>query len=166
MQDAVFYSHKVETREIACCSCCWVINSCLSLCDPVDCNLLGSSVHRISQARILKWVAMPFYRRPSRPRDWTCISCITGVIFTAEPPGGETAPGKKKKKRCSYSSSEAQDRLGASHCIPLLPSPTLAAPGHLGWGWGSSSQPLSTPRTSRMWRIRKDNKSFKNSHVF
>ena len=36
--------------------------SVMSLCDPIDCNLLGSSVYRISQARILEWVAIPSFR--------------------------------------------------------------------------------------------------------
>ena len=35
---------------------------CLTLCDPMDCSLLGSSVHEILQARILEWIAMPFSR--------------------------------------------------------------------------------------------------------
>ena len=35
---------------------------CLTLCDPMDCGLPGSSVHRILQARILEWVAIPFSR--------------------------------------------------------------------------------------------------------
>ena len=35
------------------------LQSCLTLCDPVDCSLLGSSVHEILQARILEWVAIP-----------------------------------------------------------------------------------------------------------
>ena len=38
---------------------CLVAQSCLTLCDPVDCNPPGSSVHRILQSRILEWVAMP-----------------------------------------------------------------------------------------------------------
>jgi len=37
-----------------------VAQSCLTLCDPMDGSLPGSSVHRIIQARILEWVAMPF----------------------------------------------------------------------------------------------------------
>ena len=48
----------------------------LSLCDPMDCSLPGSSVPGISQARILEWVAISFSRVPSLPRDETCISCI------------------------------------------------------------------------------------------
>ena len=46
-----------------------VIQSCLTLCDPVDCSLPGSSVHGIPQARILEWVAIPFCRGSSQSRD-------------------------------------------------------------------------------------------------
>ena len=45
-------------------------------CDPLDCSLPGSSVHGISLARILEWVAMSFFRGSSWSRDQTCISCI------------------------------------------------------------------------------------------
>ena len=44
-------------------------NLCLTLCDPMDCSLLGSSVHGISQERILEWVAMPSSRGYSHARD-------------------------------------------------------------------------------------------------
>ena len=54
-------------------------------CDPMDCNPPGSSVHDISQARILEWVAISFSRGSSQPRDLTCISCIAGRFFTTEP---------------------------------------------------------------------------------
>ena len=47
------------------------LQSCLTLCDPMDCSPLGSSVHRILQARILEWVAMPSSRGSSWPRDQT-----------------------------------------------------------------------------------------------
>jgi len=42
---------------------------CLTLCDPVDCSRLGSSVHGILQARIQEWVAIPFSRESSQPKD-------------------------------------------------------------------------------------------------
>ena len=41
-----------------------VIQSCLALCNPMDCSLPGSSVHGILQARILEWVAILFFRIP------------------------------------------------------------------------------------------------------
>ena len=62
----------------------------LTLCDPIRLCPLGSSVHRISQARILEWVAISFSRGPSRPRDQTHVSwfpALAGWFFTTEPPG-------------------------------------------------------------------------------
>ena len=53
-----------------------VTQSCLTLCNPVDCSLPGSSIHGILQARILEWVAISFSRGSSRPRDRTRVSCI------------------------------------------------------------------------------------------
>ena len=49
--------------------CCSVTKLCLTLCDPMDCNLPGSSVHGILQARLLEWVVMPSSRGSSQPRD-------------------------------------------------------------------------------------------------
>ena len=59
-----------------------VVQSCLTLCDPMDCSPPGSSVHGISQARILEWVAISFSRGSTWPRDQTFISCIAGRFFT------------------------------------------------------------------------------------
>ena len=50
--------------------------SCLTLCDPVDCSPPGCSVHGDSQARILEWVAISSSRGSSPLRDWTCVSCV------------------------------------------------------------------------------------------
>ena len=58
-----------------------VAQSCPTLCDPVDCNLLGFSVHGILQARILEWIAISFSRGSSRPRDQTRVSSIGGRRF-------------------------------------------------------------------------------------
>ena len=56
--------------------CCACPQSCLILCDSMDYNPPGSSVHRISQARILEWVAISSSRGSSWPRNQTCVSCI------------------------------------------------------------------------------------------
>ena len=48
-----------------------LLQSCLTLCDPIDSSPLGFPVPGISQARILEWVAIAFSRRSSRPRDQT-----------------------------------------------------------------------------------------------
>ena len=54
---------------------------CLTL-QPMDCSLPGPSVHGIFQARILEWVAIPFFRGPSGHRDRTWVSCIAGRFFS------------------------------------------------------------------------------------
>ena len=48
----------------------------------MECNFSGSSVHGILQARILEWLAIPFRRGSSQPRDRTQVSCIAGEFFT------------------------------------------------------------------------------------
>ena len=63
-------------------SLCSVAQSCQTVCDPMDCILPGSSVHRILQARILEWVAISFSRGSSWPRDRTLVFCITGRLFS------------------------------------------------------------------------------------
>ena len=51
-------------------------------CDPMNCSLSGSSVHGILQVRILEWVAIPFSRQSSWPRDRTWVSYIARRFFT------------------------------------------------------------------------------------
>ena len=55
---------------------CVLTHSCVRLANRDDCSPSGSSVHGILQARLLEWVATPFSRAPSRPRDRTRVSCI------------------------------------------------------------------------------------------
>ena len=55
-----------------------VTRSCPTLCDPMD-----YAVHGILQAIILEWVAFPFSRRSSQPRDQTQVSRIAGGFFTS-----------------------------------------------------------------------------------
>ena len=66
---------------------CYMLQSCPILWNPMDCSPPGSLVQGILQARILVWIAMPFSRASSQPRDLThvsCASCIAGGFFTAE----------------------------------------------------------------------------------
>ena len=53
-----------------------LLQSCPTLCNPMDYSLPGSSVHRILQARILEWVAMLSSRGSSLPNDQTYVSCL------------------------------------------------------------------------------------------
>ena len=56
---------------------------CLTLCNPMDCSLPGSSVQVILQARTLEWVVIFSSRGSSGPRDRTCVSyALAGRIFT------------------------------------------------------------------------------------
>ena len=59
-----------------------VAQSCLTLWAPMNCNLPGSSVHGIFQARIQEWVAISFSRGSSLSRDQTRVSRIVGRCFT------------------------------------------------------------------------------------
>ena len=70
---------------------CSVVQSCPTLCNPMDCSLPGSSVHGISQARILEWIAISSSRGSSQPRDQTCTSTLAGRFFTTEPAGKPVA---------------------------------------------------------------------------
>ena len=73
-----------EQREETSCHQCVCVcvcvythtQSCLTLCDPMNCSPPGSSVHGISQVKILEGVAISYSWWSSRPRNRTCISCI------------------------------------------------------------------------------------------
>ena len=77
--------HQIQERELSLTPwrnirhehMCSVTQPCLTLCNPVDCNPKGSSVHGVFQARILEWVAMPFSKGSSWLRDLTCTSCVS-----------------------------------------------------------------------------------------
>ena len=85
LHDAVNYSFIINF-----CSLCSVAQSCPTLSNPVDHSLPGSFVHKIFQARILKWVAISY----SRGSFWPEIKltspaspALTGGFFITEPPG-------------------------------------------------------------------------------
>ena len=93
----------------------WLRNS-------MDCHPPGSSVHRILQARILEWVAIPSFRGSSQRRDWICVSCIsclgTGVLYHLAPPSealGELVLNRKKEYRlpvCSRMKKDGEKQCG------------------------------------------------------
>ena len=53
-----------------------------TLCGPMDCSLPGSSIHGISQAGMVEWIAISFSKGSSQPRNRTQVSCIAGKFFT------------------------------------------------------------------------------------
>ena len=73
---------ELELKHRRACMYAKSFQSCPALCDLMDYGPPGSSVHGILQARILKWVAVPFSRGSSQPRDRTQVSCIAGGFFT------------------------------------------------------------------------------------
>ena len=61
--------------------------------DPMDCSPPGSSVHGISQARMLEWVAIPFSKGSSWSKDWTHSSCIhRQILYHLSHQGSPKAP--------------------------------------------------------------------------
>ena len=56
-----------------------------------------ASVHGILQARILEWVAIPFFRGSSWPRDWTWVSALQAVSLPSEPPGKKVIQFNSRK---------------------------------------------------------------------
>ena len=59
---------------------CLVHGGCLvAKAHPTLCDPRTISVHGISQAKILEWVAISFSRGSFRPRDWTCVSCVSCI---------------------------------------------------------------------------------------
>ena len=80
----------------------------------MDCSSPVSSVHEISQARLLDWIAISFARASSQCRDQTCVSCIWRQIFfffNQKPPG--KTPGN----------------LWAPWVVSSLPEPPATFPG-------------------------------------
>ena len=64
-----------------------VAQSCLTLCNPMDCSLPGFSVHGIFQVRVPEWVAITFSRGSSQPRDRTRVPALQADTLPSEPPG-------------------------------------------------------------------------------
>ena len=112
----------------------------LILCDSVDYNPPGSSVHRILQARILEWVAISFSRGSSPPRDQTQVSCIIGKFLTTEPPGKplnwdlKDKQGLTRKGRASKGRNPIMCRMARPKVLRLV---------HLGavWFWQRPAWP-------------------------
>ena len=106
------------------------LQSCPTLCDPMDCSPPGSSVRGIFQAGILEWVAISFSRGSSRPRDRTQVSRTAGRHFTIwatrETRNCELWSGKKRKvivKRADFIFFAIQFSPFTHLTLPVLPPP-------------------------------------------
>ena len=96
------HRHQESESEVA--------QSCPTLCDPVGC-----AVHGILQARTLEWVAFPFSRGSSQPRDQTQVSRIAGRFFTKPKNIGV---GSLSLLRWIFPTQELN--LGLPHCRRIL----------------------------------------------
>ena len=98
-----------------CMHACSVAQSCLTLCDPMDCSLPGSSVHEIFQARILEWVVIFSSRGSSRPRDGNWVSSVrphrrqpTRLSRPRDSPGKNTGVGCHFLLQCMKVKSQSE----------------------------------------------------------
>ena len=84
-----------------------VTQSCLTLCDPMDCSPPGSSVHGILQARILEWSAIFSSRGFSQPRDRTLVSRVSCIgSLPCMPPGKPHHPDTKARQEHSKKTTD------------------------------------------------------------
>ena len=97
-----------------------VAQSCPTLCDSMHCSLPGSSVHRILQARIMEWVAVPFSRGSAQSRGWTPVSCITGGFLPSEPPGKPKNTGVSSLSILQWIFLTQESNRGLLHCRWIL----------------------------------------------
>ena len=119
-----------------------VAQSCPTLCDPMDCSLLGFSVHGIFQARVLEWVAISFSRGSFWLRDRTQVSHIVGKRFTL----WATREAVRLRNGLPYQQTKASQSSGISafQCEFLSPKGNQE-----GEYWQSQSHPI--PATPSRW---------------
>ena len=77
--------------------CCLVAKLGLTLCDPMDCSLPGSSVHGISQAEYWSGLPFPFPGDLPNPAIESVPSALPGGFFTAEPPEKPTGDCRERE---------------------------------------------------------------------
>ena len=103
-----------------CVSMCSVVQSCLTLCDPMDCNPPGSSVHGIFHARIQDWVAIPFSRGFSQSRDWTRSPTLQVDSLPAQPQGKPKNTRVDNLSLLQHIFPTQESSWGLPHCRRIL----------------------------------------------
>ena len=91
-----------------------VAQSCLTLCNSMDCRLPASSVYGILKARILEKVAISFSRGSSWPRDQTQVSHIAGRFFTIWATREELPGDADGKKHVRWACANAHQEIWLS----------------------------------------------------
>ena len=121
--------------------------SCLTLCDPMDCSLPGSSVHGIFQAGTLEWVAMPFSRGSSQPTDWSQFSHTAGRFFTILSHQG-TACQCRRRRRTQARSLDQEDPLQKE----MATHSSIFASVHDGGAWWATVHGVTESDTTECGR--------------
>ena len=117
--------------------------SCLTLCTPMNCSPPGSSVHVISQARTLEWVAISFFRGPSQPKDWTRVFHCSQILYHQSHQGNPGLNGAPcllySPKFICWSSNCKYIKMWPYLEIGLLQEQLVRLRwGHAGAGWASN----------------------------
>ena len=131
-----FKSHRILSCFVLCC-----VQTCPTLCDPMDRSPPGSSVYGTSQARILEWVAIFFSSRSSPPRDQTSISCIscTGrqILYHWATWEGPSPAHLSLVQKEPYTSPKQWERptlgSGIDTLYPVTKAFVLSRPGNISW---------------------------------
>ena len=95
--------------------CVKVAQSCLTLCNPMD-----YTIHGILWAKILEWVAVPFSRRSSQPRDWNQVSHIAGRFFSSWATGKPKNTGVGNLSLLQQIFPIQESNQGLLHCRWIL----------------------------------------------
>ena len=122
-----------------------VAQSCPTLCDLMDCSLPGSSVHGIFQARVLEWIAVPFSKESSRPRDRTWVSHIVDRCCTV-------CDLSQRSRNCAYICICVCRASLAAQRIKRLPAVQETQVWSLGWQ-DSLEKEMATHSSILAWRI-------------
>ena len=122
-----------------------VAQLCPTLCDPTD-----YTVHGILQARILEWVAFPFSRGSSQPRDRTQVSRIVDRSFTmwatrAGDPGSIPGSGRSAGEGISRLLQYSWASLVVAQLVKNLPAMWETWVWSLGWEDPLEKEGLPTP---------------------
>ena len=111
---------------------CLVTQSCLILCNPMDCSLPGSSVHGISQARILEWVAISFSSE---------MGCMGALLQKKSSMSEPNNPIRKQPELCKTSPWGSDLEMAEPQKVPQKEIRTkLKYPGSLKSGQGKEKE--------------------------
>ena len=123
-------SNWIKDSNVRPCVHSRLVQSCLILCNPMECSLLGYSAHGILQARIQERVSIPSSKGSSWPRDWTHVSYISSLacrFFTTSATWTRDYKALRGKYRhYTLRHKSQQDLLCLKEAIPkVMPIPKV-----------------------------------------